>query len=225
MKGCRPLTDVEIDRVLANVPTWRERALLMVCLYLGARLSEALALDLSDVVIGDGGSVDAPALREHVTFRKVTTKGKAQSRAVKAAPSLRAVLSRYIERQRGLEPGPLFRAGASGPGKEAGTTGRLSRTQGWRLIRAALDAAGVVERTGTHSFRKTFAQRLHDGGVEIAVISELLGHVDVRDTMRYFGVTDEQADRAVSLLPSSALPSVSPSCETTVPRTSSLPSV
>lgn len=202
-RGRRSLTRTEVAAVFEVLPDSRARLLFGVCLYTGARLCEALALDLEDVTVAEGGEV---RVRPLIVFRRAATKGKRESRALATHPRLAVLVQSYLA-DRGTAPGPLLLAEGTGPGKAwknqvQGTAYRLSRTQASRIFRRAFDTAGLRERTGSHSMRKTFAQLLSDAGQPIAVTQTLLGHSDIEVTRQYFTVNDEAAEAAVRSLPS-----------------------
>lgn len=198
MRGMRALDGSEVEEILGLLDGMRNKTLFVTCLYLGTRLSEALKLDVADVVAaGELSSESGVRLRRQITLRRQTTKGKNKSRVVEVHASLRVYLLRYLE-DRGLEPGPLFRAGTGGPSKASDR--RLSRRQATRIFQESF-RAGDLERAGTHSMRKTFAQRLVDGGHSLAAVQELLGHSDIRHTREYFEVNPTALTEAVDSLP------------------------
>jgi integrase/recombinase XerD len=67
--------------------------------------------------------------------------------------------------------------------------GRLSRQSAWTILREVADRAGVRARVGPHSLRHSFATHLLDGGADVRVVQELLGHVSVTTTQVYTLVT------------------------------------
>ena len=195
MKGRRPLEVEEVNRLIETAKDHRERALFGVCFWTGARVSEALALDLDDVI---EPYRDTWRIRAGIEFRRQTTKGRRSGRQVHVHETLSAYLHRYIDATRGLEPGPLFLASGSGRRRE---DHRLSRRQATRLFTAAFGRADIHTFVGTQSGRKTFAQRLHDAGTGIEHIQDGLGHRDVRHTRRYFETDRRKAAAAVASLP------------------------
>lgn len=198
MRGSRKLSDAEVTAALSAARGARNRAFLGALTYLGGRISEVLALDLSDVC--DGGLREAPIFVAEVTFRRRTTKGRRRGRAVALHPQLRALLGLYIERERGMEPGPLFLARAGGKGQASDL--RLSRTQGWKIVHRAFESAGVRDRATPHSFRKTFGSRAHAQGARAKTVQEMLGHADLRTTELYLDSTEDAERAAVHSMPS-----------------------
>ncbi len=194
MKGARALTPREIRRVLRELDTPRDRALFLLMLYTGARISEALAVNVPDVI----RPTPDLAIRRQLVFQRDGTKGKRTSRAVPVHPELAGALVLHLGTKGGAlfshrTVGPLFLS-RKGPA-------RLTRSAAWRRLNLAFRAAGLEERVSPHSTRKTFAQMLHDRGNSLPVIQELMGHSDIADTIDYFRVPEEECDRAIWSLP------------------------
>lgn len=198
MRGSRRLSDAEVTAALSAARGARNRAFLGALIYLGGRISEVLQLDLEDVC--RGGLREAPIFVAEVTFRRSTTKGRRRGRALALHAQLRALLAIYLERERGMEPGPLFLARAGGKGQAEDR--RLSRTQGWKIVHQALEAAGVRDRATPHSFRKTFGARAHAEGARAKTVQEMLGHADLRTTELYLESTEDAERAAVLSMPS-----------------------
>lgn len=151
----------------------RDRALLEVLYSTGARISEAVGLDLDDV---------------DTTERTVLLDGKGgKQRLVPVGrPALRA-LDAYLVRAR-----PAF--AAKGRGVPAvflnARGGRLSRQGAWLVLRAAAERAGLSARqVSPHTLRHSFATHLLEGGADVRVVQELLGHASVTTTQIYTYVT------------------------------------
>lgn len=153
----------------------RDKALLELLYATGARISEAVALDVDDLVGADG----TPELI------RVIGKGNKQ-RIVPLGSFARAAIEAYLVRARpllaagGKEPAALF-LGARG--------GRLSRQNAWLIIRAAAERAGLTIEISPHSLRHSFATHLLEGGADVRVVQELLGHASVATTQIYTHVT------------------------------------
>ena len=154
----------------------RDRALLEVLYGSGARISEAVGLDIDDVDLANG----AVLLRGKGGKERLVPLG---SYAVEA-------VSAYLARGR-----PGFAAAASaGMGTHAvflnTRGGRLTRQSAWALLRSAADKAGLPgEHLSPHTLRHSFATHLLDGGADVRVVQELLGHASVTTTQIYTMVT------------------------------------
>ncbi len=145
----------------------RDRALFGICLFTGCRVSEALALQTTDI---RGGTL---------TFRKSTTKGKLKTRVVDIQPGLAALLADYQPK-----PGALF------PGMR-GRSVTLTRFMADKILRDACARVGLVG-VSTHSFRRTALTMMSSAGIPLRVIQEISGHNDLGTLQRYLEVTPEQ---------------------------------
>ena len=153
----------------------RDRALLELLYGSGARVSEAVGLDVDDVDLRAGRA----ALRLH---------GKGErTRVVPLGSAAATALGAYLVRAR---PG-LAAAGRGGPAVFLGVRGRrLSRQAAFTSLREAAERAGVPsEGLGPHVLRHCFATHLLEGGADVRVVQELLGHASVATTQQYTMVT------------------------------------
>ena len=160
----------------------RDRALLELLYATGARISEAVGLSVDDVTtLSDDSAPDADGL----AVVKVTGKGNKQ-RVVPLGSFARAAIDAYLVRAR-----PVFAArGPSTPALFLGARGaRLSRQSAWLVIQAAAERAGLAEHVSPHTFRHSFATHLLEGGADVRVVQELLGHASVATTQIYTMVT------------------------------------
>ncbi len=153
----------------------RDKALLELLYATGARVSEAVALDVDDLVGADG----TPELI------RVIGKGDKQ-RIVPVGSFARAAVEAYLVRAR-----PLLVAGRRAtPALFLGARGaRLSRQNAWLIIRSAAERAGLTVEVSPHSLRHSFATHLLAGGADVRVVQELLGHASVATTQLYTHVT------------------------------------
>ena len=160
----------------------RDRALLELLYGTGARISEAVGLDVDDLDLsGEARSVSVPAAV------RLSGKGGKQ-RIVPVGSYARAAIEAYLVRAR---PG-LARAARRGPASPAlflnARGGRLTRQGAWGALRAACARAGLAE-VSPHTLRHSFATHLLDGGADVRVVQELLGHASVTTTQVYTLVT------------------------------------
>ncbi|MEJ8282381.1 site-specific tyrosine recombinase XerD [Curtobacterium citreum] len=160
----------------------RDKALLELLYATGARISEAVGLSVDDVTtLSDDSAPDADGL----AVVKVTGKGNKQ-RVVPLGSFARAAIDAYLVRAR-----PVFAArGPSTPALFLGARGaRLSRQSAWLVIQSAAEAAGLEVHVSPHTFRHSFATHLLEGGADVRVVQELLGHASVATTQIYTMVT------------------------------------
>ncbi|WIB77043.1 site-specific tyrosine recombinase XerD [Curtobacterium sp. MCPF17_002] len=175
----------DMERLLAAVSVsaddpvqLRDRALLELLYATGARISEAVGLSVDDVTtLSDAGG--------ELSVVKVTGKGNKQ-RVVPLGSYARAAIDAYLVRAR-----PVFAArGPSTPALFLGARGaRLSRQSAWLVIQAAAARADLAEHVSPHTFRHSFATHLLEGGADVRVVQELLGHASVATTQIYTMVT------------------------------------
>jgi len=166
----------EMERLLTSTGgeeplALRDRALLEMLYATGARISELVGLNVDDVQDGD--------------MIRVTGKGSKQ-RIVPVGSYARLALDAYLVRVR-----PLYSArGRATPALFLGSRGqRLSRQGAWLVIQAAAERAGLTTHISPHTFRHSFATHLLQGGADVRVVQDLLGHSSVATTQLYTHVT------------------------------------
>ncbi|WP_084102008.1 site-specific tyrosine recombinase XerD [Demequina sp. NBRC 110051] len=153
----------------------RDRALLELVYATGARISEAVGLDVDDVTLTEGE--EAVLLRGKGRKERVVPIGGYAARELHA----------YLVRARS----PLAQAGAGTPALFLNTRGgRLSRQSAWTILKAASERAGVAD-VSPHTLRHSFATHLLSGGADVRVVQELLGHASVTTTQIYTAVTQD----------------------------------
>ena len=153
----------------------RDRALLELLYGSGARISEAVGLDVDDLDVDPAGSGTV----------RLLGKGS-KERVVPVGSYAREAASAYLVRGR-----PALAASGSGsPALFLNTRGgRLSRQSAWTVLRAAAERAGLRRQISPHTLRHSFATHLLDGGADVRVVQELLGHASVTTTQVYTLVT------------------------------------
>ncbi|ANS29146.1 site-specific tyrosine recombinase XerD [Rhodococcus opacus] len=148
----------------------RDRALLELLYSTGARISEAVGLDVDDV---------------DTETRSVLLRGKGgKQRVVPVGRPAVESLDAYLIRGRpalASRGTPALFLNVRG--------GRLSRQSAWKVLQAAADAAGISSAVSPHTLRHSFATHLLDGGADVRVVQELLGHASVTTTQIYTLVT------------------------------------
>lgn len=154
----------------------RDRALLELLYATGARVSEAVSLNVDDVLASgdDGGDV----------VRLLGKGGK--QRLVPLGSYARSAIEAYLVRARPL----LSARGAATPALFLGMRGaRVSRQNAWLIIRARAKQGGFEGEISPHTLRHSFATHLLEGGADVRVVQELLGHSSVATTQLYTLVT------------------------------------
>jgi integrase/recombinase XerD len=179
-----PLADVEAILEAAGAPgtalALRDRALLEVLYGTGARISEAVGLDVDDLTAPMEGEVAGTVL----------LRGKgSKERIVPVGSYAREAVDAYLVRGR-----PELASAATGTGNGGALFlnargGRLSRQSAWAVLVKAAERAGVTADVSPHTLRHSFATHLLDGGADVRVVQELLGHASVTTTQVYTLVT------------------------------------
>ena len=170
-------------QVAGDAPSQRrDRALLELLYGTGARISEALGLDVDDLDLTGHRSADG----EIATVRLAGKGGK--QRVVPIGSYACRALDAYLVQAR-----PVL-AAAARTGQQSRAVflnargGRLTRQGAWGALRAAAAKAGLAE-VSPHVLRHSFATHLLDGGADVRVVQELLGHASVTTTQVYTLVT------------------------------------
>ncbi|WP_262001206.1 site-specific tyrosine recombinase XerD [Microbacterium sp. Mcb102] len=149
----------------------RDRALLELLYATGARVSEAIGLDVDDLAHGD--------------VLRLRGKGS-KERIVPIGSFARAAVDAYLTRVRpalaakGHASARLFLGARGAP---------LSRQSAWLVIRAAAEKAQITSEVSPHTLRHSFATHLLQGGADVRVVQELLGHSSVATTQIYTHVS------------------------------------
>ncbi|GAA0518593.1 tyrosine recombinase XerD [Saccharopolyspora subtropica] len=150
----------------------RDRALLELLYSTGARISEAVGLDLDDI---------------DSTNRTVVLDGKGgRQRLVPVGRPALAALDAYLVRAR---PGLAARGRGSAAVFVNSRGTRLSRQTAWNALKTAAQRAGIGGSVSPHVLRHSFATHLLEGGADVRVVQELLGHASVTTTQVYTLVT------------------------------------
>jgi len=171
-----PVGEVEVILATAGAAgtslAMRDRALLEVLYGTGARISEAVGLDVDDVDLEQGTAL-------------LSGKGSKQ-RLVPVGSFARSAVEDYLVRARPA----LVCGGAGTPALFCNARGgRLSRQSAWAVLVRTAERAGVTSEVSPHTLRHSFATHLLDGGADVRVVQELLGHASVTTTQVYTLVT------------------------------------
>jgi len=163
----------------------RDRALLELLYGTGARISEAVGLDVDDLDLA--AVPGAPSVPAAV---RLAGKGGKQ-RIVPVGSYARDALDAYLIRARPALAAAARRSSPSPAVFLNARGGRLTRQGAWGALRAAAARAGLAE-VSPHTLRHSFATHLLDGGADVRVVQELLGHASVTTTQVYTLVTVER---------------------------------
>jgi len=171
-----------IEASLANdkIVSLRDKAILEILYSSGARVSEVVAINVNDVAVVAAGG-------EEIRIVKLRGKGGKERVVPLGSYSVKAI-DDYLVRVRPL----LASKGSTGKSEalflnQRGS--RMSRQSTWQIVVDAAKHIGLREGISPHVLRHSFATHLLDGGADIRVVQELLGHSSVTTTQIYTLIT------------------------------------
>ena len=169
--------------------TTRDQAMLELLYSSGARVSELIGINLNDLssIETDDGVITTLKLRGKGSKERIVPLGSFASKSienylVRVRPDLAAKSAKTTS--------ALFL-------NSRGT--RISRQTAWQLVLDAAEAAGVTDHVSPHVFRHSYATHLLDGGADIRVVQELLGHASVTTTQIYTLITIDKVRESYSM--------------------------
>ena len=169
--------------------TLRDQAMLELLYSSGARVSELIGINMNDLskVQSDDGEITTLKLRGKGSKERIVPLGSFATKAI----------DDYCVRVR---PDLL----AKNPKNNAALFlnsrgGRISRQSAWQMVLDAAAAAGITEHVSPHVFRHSYATHLLDGGADIRVVQELLGHASVTTTQIYTLITIDKVRESYSM--------------------------
>lgn len=185
MKGCRPLSDEEIQKVLNKMSTSRKNGryakrnllLFVFGLKTGYRISELLSIKVCDIMHPDG------KIKDYVMIHKRYVKQKTSGRSCIIHPDIKKRVKGVVESMNLTQDDYLFCSQR--------TRSRMTRESCHRMFKRAFDLLQLDGQLGTHCMRKTFAKNVYRRtGYDLMATRDALGHTDVWTTVKYL-----QADR------------------------------
>jgi len=169
--------------------TARDQAMLELLYSSGARVSELIGININDLSSIDtsDGKVTTLKLRGKGSKERIVPLGSFATKAVenylvRVRPELASKSSKVTS--------ALFLNSRGG---------RISRQSAWQMVLDAAEAAGVSEHVSPHVFRHSYATHLLDGGADIRVVQELLGHASVTTTQIYTLITIDKVRESYAL--------------------------
>lgn len=183
MRLPRALSVEQVERLIKapvgqEPPQIRDRAIIELLYATGMRISELVNLDITDVEIDE---------------RFIKCKGKGEKwRIVPYGSQTEMLLSDYVDNAR-----PEISGGSITPALFLNLRGnRLTRQGCWKIIKKHAKSAGLEELVTPHVLRHTFATHMLEGGANLLVVQELLGHVSVSTTQIYTSVSRKHLKEA-----------------------------
>jgi integrase/recombinase XerD len=155
----------------------------------GARVSELIGINLNDLsmIETDDGAITTLKLRGKGSKERIVPLGSFAAKAIES----------YTVRVR---PDLAAKSSKTSSALFLNSRGsRISRQSAWQMVLAAAQAAGVTEHVSPHVFRHSYATHLLDGGADIRVVQELLGHASVTTTQIYTLITIDKVRESYSM--------------------------
>jgi integrase/recombinase XerD len=170
----KALSESQVERLLDTVTgdepaDLRDRAMLELLYASGLRISELVGLDVDDVDPVDRSvTVTGKGSKMRVVPFGVAAAGALEAWMVRGRPALEPATPAMFVNQRGR---------------------RLTRQGAWKIVKGYADAVGLHDTVSPHTLRHSFATHLLNGGADVRVVQELLGHADVSTTQVYTSVS------------------------------------
>lgn len=165
----------------------RDYLLLELLYSTGARVSEIVGINLNDIS-------ESTVATESIWVLKLRGKG-GKERIVPLGSFAKAAIDDYLVRCR---PALLKRLNENALFLNVRGT-RLSRVSAWEIVKSAARKSGLTSRVTPHIFRHSYATHLLDGGADIRVVQELLGHASVTTTQIYTLITIDKVRESYRL--------------------------
>jgi integrase/recombinase XerD len=169
--------------------TVRDQAMLELLYSSGARVSELIGINLNDLstIETDDGIITTLKLRGKGAKERIVPLGSFAAKAIEG----------YMVRVR---PDLATKSSKTTSALFLNSRGsRISRQSAWQIVLASAQAAGVTEHVSPHVFRHSYATHLLDGGADIRVVQELLGHASVTTTQIYTLITIDKVRESYSM--------------------------
>lgn len=190
MKGARPLTDVEITAVLGALDgrySNRDRAMFLLGVRSGFRISEILSLRLSDVFV-------ANEIVSRISVKRSHMKGKIEGRTVVLHQQAKDALYTWVKELLslgGCDSDFIFKS-------RNGTNQPISRSQAFKLLEKAYRQLGFAGTLGTRAMRKSFANCVYEKlNRDLVKTQKALGHRNINSTVSYLSFKSEEIDQAI----------------------------
>jgi integrase len=191
MKGCRPLSEDEVELVrqsFGGTYGLRDRALFLLGLKSGFRISELLSLRVQDVY-------QHGRMVERVTVQRRHMKKKLEGRTVVLHPEAKAALADWLMRlpqMATVTPQTYVFQSRKGSNQPIG------KIQAWKILHEAARTNELTGKLGTHMMRKTFADRVyHQLHRDLVKTQRAMGHKNINSTVAYLSFVEDEIDQAI----------------------------
>lgn len=187
----RSEADVERMKIALKKRNLRDWALFTLGINTGLRISDMLKLKVEDIIDAD----DRGRLRITDRLRLAESK-TGKTKDVILTASAKTALRTHLKSSKAIDrpQAPLF------PSRMARGTVPITRWTAWMTLNIAAKDAGIKEKIGTHTMRKTFGYHLYRQGADITRIQYLLNHSSPEVTLAYIGITRDETDELIQSL-------------------------
>ncbi len=176
IKNVTVFSENEVTKIIDAISNIKHKSMLMIGYAAGLRISEIVSLKIKDI--------DSERMMLHIR----NAKGK-KDREVILSQTLLPILRDYYKK---FKPKEYLFEGQQG--------GAYSARSLQLIIKQAKGKAGVKKEGSIHAFRHSFATHLLEGGTDLTIIQKLLGHNDIKTTLRYTHVSNATLQKVVSPL-------------------------
>jgi len=191
MKGCRALTDSEIEIMLRSFKgknALRDKALFIFGIKEGYRISEILSVKVRDVFKGE-------KVLDSITVKRANMKGKLEGRTLVLHPDVKKALSDWLlvlSKEEGFSPDMyLFRS-------RKGGNRPISRVQAFRILKEKFSENNMTGNLGTHSLRKSFCAKVYEKlGHDLVSTQKATGHRNIQSLISYLSFDEEKVKEAI----------------------------
>lgn len=184
MKGCRAITDIEIELVKKELKNPRDYAIFILGLKCGFRVSELLSIKVSDVI-------QFNSIVSHLTVSRKNMKGKHSSRTTILHPEAKSAILELINAEHLESEHYLFQS-------RKGINQPIKRGQAWTILKTAFRMCQLQGKVATHSLRKSFAARVYEAtNKDIVKTQHALGHKSLSSTSSYLDASSDEIDNAI----------------------------
>ena len=191
MKGCRPLSNEEVEvmaKSFGGKYAARDKALFLLGVKSGFRISEILSLRIGDVI-------QAERMVDKVTVQRKNMKKKTEGRTILLHPDAKKALADWLSE---LAKVDSLNADAYVFKSRKGRNKPISRVQAWQVLKDAYESNELTGKLGTHSMRKTFANKVYDAlNNDLVKTQRALGHRNINSTVSYLSFKEEEIDKAI----------------------------
>lgn len=186
MNLVQPIRDtkkIELVKKILLSKSARDHLLFVLGINSGLRISDIRKLKIKDISTDKGKPLSTYELYEQKTKKY---------KRFPFSKNVQKAITLYMREIGGLPDEYVFRT------RETPTTGEpMTRMHAYRIINTAAKEAGITEKIGTHSLRKTFGYHAYRNGADIELIQKILNHAAPSITMRYIGITQDEMDDVI----------------------------